>query len=421
MQNKLARYLIEKSNLLEKISFVFFFTFFSESMMDDWEKFKPLTLHVSFCFTILLFMIRSQQFKKAISVAWKNGLFFLVLYSVLSIFWSIAQQATIIELITLFEMTTIAMYASVRFSPSQIFRMFVVVFAVTAAASLIATWVMPEHAIHPGGEWRGIYNWKNFLGRVVSLGNLFLLIYLYYVKTPLQKALGMIFLLIAGLVLFFSKSNTSWFALLAIGACLFFAWLWGKLPLKHRYPFVSGIATLLCLGLFFAAWQNQLLIDLFSKGSFLNGRPELWVILGEQFQKAPWLGMGYGAFWSQYPNGMTLPGPIWNDASAYHAHNGYLDVAMSMGYAGLVLFFAFFAMTWKNALKYRSLATKSSLNSSWILIFLGHFAILNLMYSIAFEFPGFFWMLLVITSSIAAQGAQLEVKQPVKTAKLVKP
>jgi len=63
----------------------------------------------------------------------------------------------------------------------------------------------------------------------------------------------------------------------------------------------------------------------------LTGRRDIWSILVPLAMKQPLLGHGIGGFWTD----------AMRNLSASHAHNGYLEVLLSLGFVGLFLVFMF--------------------------------------------------------------------------------
>ena len=63
----------------------------------------------------------------------------------------------------------------------------------------------------------------------------------------------------------------------------------------------------------------------------LTERTDIWAFLVPLAMKEPMIGHGFGGFWTEEMR--------WQSSS--HAHNGYLDVILDLGFVGLVLFSIF--------------------------------------------------------------------------------
>jgi exopolysaccharide production protein ExoQ len=74
--------------------------------------------------------------------------------------------------------------------------------------------------------------------------------------------------------------------------------------------------------------------------SNLSNRAPLWSELMESVQRSPWLGVGYDAFWTPARVESISADQGW---AVPHAHNTYLDQALSLGVFGALLYAA---MVW---------------------------------------------------------------------------
>jgi exopolysaccharide production protein ExoQ len=74
----------------------------------------------------------------------------------------------------------------------------------------------------------------------------------------------------------------------------------------------------------------EVVAPLFGRQADLTGRTDLiWDVLLPIAQQNPLLGLGFGSFWIRSVPGLTL--------DVNEAHNGYLDVYLELGIAGLIL------------------------------------------------------------------------------------
>jgi len=80
------------------------------------------------------------------------------------------------------------------------------------------------------------------------------------------------------------------------------------------------------------------------KDTSLTGRTEIWWIMAEHIRLHPFLGSGYGAYWTAAP----VPGTdsyefVTRMGSFYpgSAHNGYLEILNDLGWVGLLCLIGF--------------------------------------------------------------------------------
>src|SRR5207245_3205821 len=86
----------------------------------------------------------------------------------------------------------------------------------------------------------------------------------------------------------------------------------------------------------FVTDQLGTIATMLGKDSTLSGRVDLWMILPSYIAQRPWFGHGFGAFWVQDSVNVFQ---IWSTVGwePPHAHNGWLDVLLDLGIAGLTL------------------------------------------------------------------------------------
>jgi exopolysaccharide production protein ExoQ len=84
------------------------------------------------------------------------------------------------------------------------------------------------------------------------------------------------------------------------------------------------------------------ILDWLGKDATLTGRTWLWEWADREIAAHPALGTGYQAFWQE---GNWRAEEIWfhdlkSDKTGYHFHNTYLQVAVDLGLAGLLVLLA---------------------------------------------------------------------------------
>jgi O-antigen ligase len=88
------------------------------------------------------------------------------------------------------------------------------------------------------------------------------------------------------------------------------------------------------------------------KDMWSSGRAEIWAVLSDHIRYHPFLGTGYGAYWTAGPVvGTDAYAFMWRMGSFYPgtAHNGYLDIVNDLGFAGLVILIAYvIAYVWQS-------------------------------------------------------------------------
>ena len=106
---------------------------------------------------------------------------------------------------------------------------------------------------------------------------------------------------------------------------------------------VMAIVAVLAAGAFgYIAWCAVTGADpwLPMRGVTFTMRTDIWEFVLEEIGKRPWFGVGYSSFWAINPAIQpSLKSDMWFGTYAIinEAHNGYLDLLVSLGVVGLVL------------------------------------------------------------------------------------
>jgi O-antigen ligase len=201
--------------------------------------------------------------------------------------------------------------------------------------------IFPETAIHGdslyepqhAGFWRGSFSHKNIAGPVMAcLG--FAGLYLFrrgrrFAGTTLFLA-AMIFMANTG------SKTTLGLVPMAIGLVMLPRFLGFRF--LTPFLFVAALAGAACatLGIVFIEPFKVLANDLVPELTY-TGRTALWAFLGEMIVARPWTGYGFESFW-QTPVVTGTDQPFdrdWNITGIVHGHNGYLDLAVTMGLPAL--------------------------------------------------------------------------------------
>jgi exopolysaccharide production protein ExoQ len=199
-----------------------------------------------------------------------------------------------------------------------------------------------------GRHWRGLTEHKNALGAVASFGAVFWFHgWLYKELKLLPSALGMI---LSGACLLLSGSSTSMLA--TAFTCGFFMLIKFAPDRLRRYipllvmVFITVILIYCAAVLKLIPGLDVLITGITSatgKEATFTGRTPIWEVVKEHIAMRPWLGSGYGGFWTGDLAG-TESSMVKAKVYFYpsEGHNGYLDVLNDMGIVGLSLLVTFF-------------------------------------------------------------------------------
>jgi O-antigen ligase len=192
--------------------------------------------------------------------------------------------------------------------------------------------------IEPGlaGAWRGIFGHKNEAGAVMALMTFFGL----FIARTFSKQLGSFVVLAAVAFLIGAEAKTSWVLLPLVLGVSYLARgsdTLGRLTFSCLAPLVSfNILAALAV---YSSTMETVLNSAISDASF-TGRTDVWQFAMGNILERPILGHGFMAFWRTDQFLSQTPSLGWANTAA-HSHNGYLDIALTTGFPGLLLCIAF--------------------------------------------------------------------------------
>jgi exopolysaccharide production protein ExoQ len=222
----------------------------------------------------------------------------------------------------------------------EFMKLLAIVCGLAAAACLLLMVVSPSNAYGGSGDFRGIFSQKNILGEAMTVGALAGLHGLRAGKRGRWRN-GLI-LAIVMLVAVFSKSATSLltiFAFCAVDRQIALLRKGGLMRLLAIVMAFIGIPILICVAIF-----PDSLLEMIGKDPTLTGRTVIWSYVIPDIYQKPLLGWGYAAFWSPgNPAAMEIADAIhW---FAPEAHNGLLEILLTVGVVGAALFIFLLART----------------------------------------------------------------------------
>lgn len=224
-------------------------------------------------------------------------------------------------------------------------RHFSDVMAVVVLIVLIACYLgvifLPTLSIHQAtdvlepelaGDWRGAFGHKNEASAAMALFVFFGL----FVGRMRSFGLGGLIVALALPFLYFTHSRTALAAMLL-------AYAMSLLVVGIRRPWVGislALSVLIALnvvsiGSIYIAPVRAVVDAVMSDPTF-TGRTEIWKFASDHVAQRPITGYGFATFWGTAQVVYGMSGTTWAN-TAGHAHNGYLDLALTTGIPGSVL------------------------------------------------------------------------------------
>ncbi len=261
-----------------------------------------------------------------------------------SFLWSIDAALTMRRAVHFIGTTLLAFYLGYRFRFGLLMALLAGILALLMVASLVAVVVLPDLGIqiYEGKlVWKGVFPDKNTLGFSAAV-----LLLMLVVIFGAVRQWGVRLILLAGmatalLVLIGSHSATSLVAMVVGVTIMAIFFTIARIGMVR----FGGIMLLLLFGivgaLFVQGVDLSALFSLLGRSTDLTGREEIWQAVKLLIADHPWTGTGYGTIWSPTPESewqQSLLNITW---TAYHAHNGFFQVASQLGLVvtGLAILF----------------------------------------------------------------------------------
>ncbi|WP_395646145.1 O-antigen ligase family protein [Terricaulis sp.] len=318
----------------------------------------------------------------------------LLALAFMSTLWSIDSGATLRRSVWLALTMAFGFYLAWRYSWRELIEVVAGAFAVLIAGSFATAIVAPAVGIMTQehvGAWSGLWTHKNTLGGIMALG--VAVGAGAAIMAPERRKLWIGVALGALLLVLLSTSKTALIAsLLGLGAIAAGA-LIRRGPLQTILV-VTSIAAAIVVIASVTLLAPDLLVAALGRDLTLTGRTDIWAAAAPAVAAQPWLGYGYYAFWlpDNGPAYWVREQVQWQVASA---HSGWLELALGLGRAGVVLF----ALQLFATLRRGTGAVMRSDAGLWAPAFLAAFALYTLSESHVLQANNLFWTIYVAVAA----------------------
>ncbi len=293
---------------------------------------------------LVLFFLIAVRWRSVMQLLQRRKALWLFMgWIVVSCFWAPKFDYSIKLAIELCVVTVTALYLAARFTLREFLSLAAIGLGLVALINFLFCLAMPSIGIQTGlqaGAWRGLYIQKNSMARLLFFSSLVFLS-LLAAKDPRDRSMRRWYvggLIICAVMIALSQSKTALLLLILLA---------GIIPalkiLRSKHPIV--LPLVLCTGLMatmaglvVVTHYESILLAL-GRDATLSGRTDLWEVMIDKIAQRPWLGYGYAGFW-EGKSGESID--VWYRSRDMppHGHNGYLDMALDLGFVGLGLFLA---------------------------------------------------------------------------------
>jgi len=272
----------------------------------------------------------------------------LVSLALASTAWSVEPAVTLVRAVMFLTTAGVGWHLGARFSLRQQLDAVIGAGAVGIAASLgaLVRWpVLARSTNGVLGEWSGVYVNRNLLALAVC--TTLLAVLLRWPSASARHRLALVVLTVSAVwLLRHSNARTGPVSLAAALSAASLAGIVRISVVKRGMGRVTATAAMLLGavgGLWLAARATGAILELLDREPTLTRRTEMWDIDRMLVAQRPWRGWGFEAIWSHQP-AIDFAAPRFQ-AYPYQAHNGYFEMALSLGRVGLVLLLALIVLT----------------------------------------------------------------------------
>jgi exopolysaccharide production protein ExoQ len=322
---------------------------------------------------LITFALLGFRWQRTIAFLKTNlWLLFLIGLIIFSVSWSSLADVTIRKAIALIGTSAFALYLGSRYSFEEQLKIYAWSFGIGLFCSFLFALVIPTYGIMPSGNWRGIYPHKNGLGEAMFMS--FLTFYFLSISAKQYRTLCKICCLLSVLIILLAQSATSLISVMFIFTT---AQALKLVSLKSKKSIFALLILLISIAvsLFLIMINFNTILNVYDRDITLTGRTPLWEDLWGFIQQKPWLGYGFGTFFS---SGHRETDIIWKVHTWIppHAHNGFVQMWLDLGVIGLAVFSVSYVGCIFNAL-FKYLLSKE-LKMLWVFLLLLYTIFFNL-------------------------------------------
>ena len=304
--------------------------------LDDADRSQLRLLLLPCLAMALMFLV--LRFRGMISLLLRNPvLLALILWILLSSFWSLDGGATFRRSLTLLTHTLIVCFLILERDLAWLLKVFSWCLLLLLLASVVFILLVPDLGAMPdeqgGGRGvNGVFVHKNPFGEAVLLS--IMVFFAAYQKKAVSNLVSLGGLGLAILLLLPSGAAAS----IVVALLVFVVYGWF---LTRRFPFQIKLIVVTfglafgCLVVGGIIFNLDLVFAALGRDMTLTGRTSIWSFALDSIAERPLLGHGYAIFWDMdYVAGYVRDRFNWTIPSS---HNGYLDVLLGLGWIGLGL------------------------------------------------------------------------------------
>ena len=353
---------------------------------------------ISLLIYAITFVLLAIRWKQVLGVLGSNKSIWLLMGVIcFSYFWSINPSQTLRFAVYAIGTTSFGLYLATRYTLQEQMNLLGWTYGLLLILSFLFVLAVPKYGLMGGvheGALRGVFTHKNQFGAFMAPSGV--IFFLNALRGEKYSWIHWSLLVLSCAAMVMSQSTTALgtFAIMLL-LCIIYR------ILRWRYEvMVSAVLAVAFVGVAMLIWiagyvGSDSLLDLVGKDVTLSGRTNIWRYVWDQIELRPWLGYGLAAFWNGFdgPSGYIQ---LAMRIGVIYAHNGFLDLWLSLGLLGLSVFVIGYIST-----VIQSLALLRKTNTPegfWPLLFLTYILLSNLTEGTISNMNSSFWAIYAATS-----------------------
>ena len=322
------------------------------------------------------------------AMQWTLG---IPLLAIASTFWSQFPAYTVRRSIPFAMAGLFGLYLAARYPVRRQLSILRITMLMLATASAVLVLAFPrlglDYSAGHHADWQGVFTQKNTCGEIMVLATAVLLSDWkpsWWRIVSLGLFLG---------VLFMTGSRSAWLLEVAVALLSVALFAARRVDAPTRVVAVlTALAGLPATTLAFFEWRAPLLAWI-GRDPTLSGRTLIWQQVWIFITQRPWLGWGYEAFWRGM-RGEAFRIDAALNFIVFHAHNGFLEIWLNLGLAGLALFALSYLRAWRHVWPY--LRAGEVERVLWPVFVISLVLLYNLDENTLLTYNGIFWVLYVM-------------------------
>lgn len=344
---------------------------------------------------ILLHLFYRQYIEHTLSLSKDPFLGSLLVMALCSTLWAYETEKTLRATLVILFVSSLAAHIGRQYSLQKIALMMRISYTFVAVLSLFYALAKPSIGLHEKG-WQGVAIHPNFLGIMMALN--ILLWTINGLNKPKHPWISWGIVLLSFFILQMANSAGSFVTALLMLMMIGLLLILKSLTFQQAFTAIVLFLVLGIIAMILITENWVALLSSLNKDPTLTGRTDFWPMLIDAINERPVLGYGYHNFWQPW-RGVDNPAADIVTPVGFrppHAHNGFIELGLDLGYVGLSLFVISF---FRNLLLGSMLLTRSQHLESLIpTIFMGYLLLQNVTESRLLEvnFVWFYYVLFTV-------------------------